>query len=381
MLVTDFILNGQGHGEFGSEFGELMTNMRFDPGLLRPYFDNDNKMRPTVNVLHGKERIPVLVSDLPKLGINSQAINLVTNATTLRKDEWILLDRSVINVARNRLKAWGDLDRASPYSVAGMSKTILEHEMMSDPGLAMVDMDGMTEGESDAPQWKLQGIPLPITHSSFHFSERKLAVSRSGGSPLDVTMPEASSRRVSEMVEDTLIGEATGTTYGLSTGYEETSQVYGYQNHPHVNTKTDMTAPTGSNGEDVLTDVLEAIEVLRGDNHYGPYIWYTSPDYDTYLDNLFSTTEASAGTLRNRIREIDEISDVRRLDRLSGTFTSILVEMGPETAQAVTGMPLTTIQWPSMGGLRQNFKVMTIMVPRIRVDYNDQSGICVCTTA
>lgn len=378
LMITDFILNGEGHGSMG----EYMARMRFDSGLMRPYFDS--KGRPTVNILYQGERQPIFVRDLPKMGINSPAINMVVNATTLRKDEWIKIDQQVMEVARQRLRAWSDLERAASLSVPGMSKTILEHEMMNDPGEAIVDMDGMSEGRGDAPQFKLQGIPLPITHSSFHFSERKLSVSRNGGTPLDTTMAAISARRVAESVEKTLIGVQTGMTYGASSGYDQTSQIYGYLTHPTRNTKTDLTTPTGSNGTAVLTDVLEMIEVAQGDNMYGPYMLYHSTDYSQYLDNLFSTTEPSAGTLRNRIREIDEITDVRRLDYLpaaSNPFTLILVQMTSDVAQAVVGMPLTTIQWPEMGGLRQNFKVMTIMVPRLRTDYNGQSGIVVGTTS
>jgi hypothetical protein len=96
---------------------------------------------------------------------------------------------------------------------------------------------------------------------------------------------------------------------------------------------------------------------------------YTSTDWDQHLDNLFSTTEPSAGTLRKRLMEIEDVQDIRRLDFLDGTtypFRTIWVQMRPETARAVNGMEITTVQWPSMGGMRLNFKVMCIQVPQIR---------------
>jgi len=110
-------------------------------------------------------------------------------------------------------------------------------------------------------------------------------------------------------------------------------------------------------------------EQLYTNKFYGPYIVYTSTDWDQYLDNLFSTTEPSAGTLRKRLMEIEDIQDIRRLDFLTSStypFTSIWVQMTPETARAVNGMEITTVQWPSMGGMRLNFKVMCIQVPQIR---------------
>ena len=92
-------------------------------------------------------------------------------------------------------------------------------------------------------------------------------------------------------------------------------------------------------------------------------------------------SDASAGlaapnvTLRTRLKQIDGIIDVRRLDVWTATTELLLVQMTPDVAQAVTGMPLTTVQWDSRGGLQKHFKVMTIMVPRIRSDFAGQCGI------
>ena len=60
----------------------------------------------------------------------------------------------------------------------------------SDPGEALVDMDGISEGRNDAPSFELNGMPLPITHSDFTISKRKLAASRNGNKPLDLNMAE-----------------------------------------------------------------------------------------------------------------------------------------------------------------------------------------------
>jgi len=38
-------------------------------------------------------------------------------------------------------------------------------------------------------------------------------------------------------------------------------------------------------------------------------------------------------------------------------------------------MDMTTVQWDTQGGLQQNFKVMSIMVPQTRADQNGNTGI------
>lgn len=382
MFMNDYILDGKGHGEVG----EGLANVKFDKGLLRPFFATNKlgKTKAVVEVTNGrnpdgtpkKELIPV--SELGDIGVDVP----VNNATSLRKDEWLMFDKAVIKVARQRLRAWGDLDAASPFGgFDGMSKSVLESETMSDPGEALVDMDGLSEGTNDEPKFQLEGLPLPITHSDFNIGARKLAMSRNGGMPLDVSMAEAAGRRVAEKVEQTVIGSITGLTYGTTADYGRAPTAYGYTNFPARNTDTTGTNPTGANGPTVLGDWLGYRDALYDDNFYGPFMVYTSSSWDQYLDNLFSTAEPSAGTLRNRLLEIDGIQGIKRLDYLTTGFQAIFVQMTSDVAQAVTGMPLTTVQWDSKGGLRKNFKVMTIMVPRLKADFEGKCGILHATSS
>ena len=156
----------------------------------------------------------------------------VANATTLRKEEWINMDRRVVMSTRQRLRAWTDLSSAAGVGgFNGMSKMTHEYEAMSDPGEAVKDMDAVVDARNDAPLFKLRSVPLPITHSDFFFTARRIAVSRNTGTPIDTTMAEAAGRRVAEMVEKTLIGTETGVTFGTQTAgpgtHDGTSTEYG----------------------------------------------------------------------------------------------------------------------------------------------------------
>lgn len=390
-MYVDYIMNGQGHGVVA----EQLAGCRFDPGLLRPYLDEQGRKCVTINTGQRKynkttnhyEAIQEkrLVSDM----INNGVPIPVANATSLRKDEWLQLDSVVIKAARQRLRAWSDLAGSNTFGgFNAMSKLVLEHETMSDPGEAMVDMDGLSEGRTDAPKFQLEGLPLPITHSDFWFSSRRLAVSRNTGTPLDTTMGEAAGRRVAEMVEKTLIGTVTGTIYGDATagvygttnagGATTAPMVHGYLNHPSRNTKTDLTAPSGTNGTTVLTEWLVMRDLLYADNFYGPFMVYVDSNYDRYLDDEFKTN--SDKSLRTRLKEVDGITDIRRLDYMTPTATGktstvLWVQMTGDVARAVNGMDITTVQWESVGGMQLNFKVMAILVPQLRADYNGNMGI------
>ena len=386
-MFTDYVLNGQGNGEVGA----AVANMRFDPGLMRPFIDRKGHSCVTVNTgrLEFNEKLGRLVPVHQKMTVREavdRGIMPVQNAQTLiRKDEWLAMDRIVLDAARQRLRAWADVASRNTFGVPGMTKTVLEHERMTDAGEAWVDMDGLTEGNSDQAKFQLEGLPLPMTHSGFHFSKRELAVSRQSGTPMDSTQAEMAGRRVAEEIEKTLIGTATGMTYGdkAGRGYDNTPTVYGYTNHPDRITYANVTTPTGvATADDTVNDVLAMRQAAYDQNFYGPFMLYHSSDWDLYLDNDYGvgTPGATAAfapnqTLRSRLRQIEGVQDVRRLDFFTGTKELLLVQMTSDVVRAVNGMDLTTVQWEEKGGLLVNFKVMAIQVPQIRSQYIGQSQV------
>ena len=79
-------------------------------------------------------------------------------------------------------------------------------------------------------------------------------------------------------------------------------------------------------------------------------------------------------TLRDRIGAIEGVDRPQTLDFLP-TKTLLLVQKTPDVARMVVGMDVTTVQWESKGGMELNFKVMAIMVPQLRADFNSNTGI------
>jgi len=370
-VSTDVIANGNC---FGGVAERLMAH-NMDVGLLRPYVETEGRNRGRSFVTNAGGQV------------------MSVNAATLRKDEWATFDTTVIKAARERLNAWTDLGNLSGTygGFNGMASMVLEHESMSDPGEAMVSFDGLVQGRNDAPVFQLEGLPLPITHVDFFFASRRLAISRKMGTPIDSSMAEAAGRRVAEMVEKTTIGSVTGPILDPKNAtdiYGRGPQVYGYKNFPDRLTKTDFTAPTavGWDPAATLDDMLDAIEALRENKFYGPFMVYHSPDWSRYLDADYYRLESSGAvaptkTLRNRLREIEDVRDVKRLDLLPNPFTFLLIQMTSDVARAVNGLNMTTVQWETQGGMRLNFKVMCIHVPQLRSDFYGNCGILQGTTS
>lgn len=297
----------------------------------------------------------------------------VTNAlATLRKEDWIQLDEAIIKAAQPRLRLVSDIRGAGlTYSLPnGLGTTVLQSEVMGDIGDATISMDGMREGANDRPEFNIVNLPLPIIHKDFSYSARQLATSRSGATPLDTTTAELAARKVAEEVEKLALGVASTYAFGGGT-------IYGLVNYPNTITTETVQDPTDSlwTPEVLVSDVLAMRQAANDKYFYGPYMLYMGSDWNQYLDEDYKAL--STLTLRQRLGQIDGISDVRTLDFLTGSYKNavLLVQMTPDVIRMVVGMELTTVQWESNGGMLQNFKVMCIMVPQLRADINSSTGI------
>lgn len=345
----DFILNGQAQGNVATT---LLSN-GFDVGALRPWVGQDGRHYIARNQ-GGK-----LVSMATPVG----------NAT-LRKDEWKLLDEAVIGASKERLRVVADLRGAGlTFNIPnGMGKTVLETETVSDITPATISMDPARDGENDRPEYDLTNLPLPVIHKDFFFSARQVATSRNMGASIDTTTAQLAARRVSEEAEKLVLGVGNNGQFSYGGG-----TIYGLTNFPSRITRT-ISAPTGSNQTTTVQQVLAMRQDSEDAMHYGPWVLYNSPAWDQYLDDDYSSSKGD-NTLRQRLQAINGVNDVRTADYLGSGFTLLLVQQTSDVIREVIGMDITTVQWETHGGMRLNFKVMAIMVPQLRADFNGNTGI------
>ena len=347
--MPDFIINGNAEGTFAQK---LLAN-GFDHRAFRPFIGDDG---------HG------YVSTT----LNGNLTKVPAKNALLRYDEWKAFDDAVLKVARQRLRLVADLRAAGlTYTIPnGMGKTVFVTEDMSDPGNVTIDMDGLARSANDRPKYGINNLPLPIIRSDFSISLRQLNASRNGNTPLDTTMVECQARRVAEEAERLALGTSTlwPSTAVYGGGY-----IYGLTTEPNVSTVS-LTAPTtsGWTGSDLLDDVLEMRQTAYDNNHFGPFALYFSPGWDRYLGADFKTN--SDKSVIARLKEIDGLSTIRTLDYLTN-YKALLVEMNSDVVREVIGLDFTTVQWEEQGGMLLNFAVMAIMVPQVRSDQSDQSGI------
>jgi len=346
-------------GQFSNQaIGQGFGGTGFNINNKRPYW---HKGKVYVNQVTGFD--PATKTPIMK------AQQVTANATLMR-DEWIEIDTIVQKIARERLVGIADLrSRGLTYNLTNaMGKTVLEYQDMNDPGEASMDMDAANTGRNDRPDFLTKYLPIPIIYANFSISDRSLQASRNSGDPLDTIMVEAATRRVVEKSEDLLFTD-TSFTYGGGTIYSYVSATN--KNTVSLATNWDASAKTGAGIKDDVQSMISASITAK---HFGPWVMYIPTAYQIVMGDDYTTGYPK--TIKQRLMEIDGISDIKVADRLPAN-TVVMVEMTTGTIRLINGFEPTVIQWEGNGGLTHHFKVMTIQVPQIRADQDGNSGLTV----
>jgi len=358
----DFIANEQAYGDIALY---LATSGKLDPQVKRPFIDS--KGRYCISILKkGAD---------PTKSASYETIPLTNGTATLRRDEWKQLDDAIMMVARQRLGGAQDLiDKGLTYNLGNaMGTTVLEWHDVSDSMNAELTMDGISRSKGDRPVFQYNYLPIPIIHVDYEINARVLEASRKLGNPLDTTGAEAATRRVLEKLEDMFF---TDTSYQFGeTDSRSRNTIYSYINHPDRNTGSlgaawDSSSTTGAN---IINDVKNMKQASIDDRHYGPWMLYIPTEYETKLDEDYSSAKGS-NTIRERILQIAGISGIKIVDRFTAGNV-LLVQMTSDVVRLVRGMGLTNVQWSEEGNMVNKYKVMTIQVPQIRSDQNSRTGI------
>ena len=304
------------------------------------------------------------------LANNMDPESLRTN-TTLRAREWKAVDEAALDVARTRLVGVNRLiARGLTFPLANpLGSTVLEYDDNSDMNDGELTMDGVSRGPDDRVDYSVQSLPLPIAHKSFHVNVRALNASRTRGESLDATQSRIATRKVADVTEDLLYTGGSNLAFGGGT-------IYGYMDHPDRNTVTlgtnwDASAATASGIKD---QVIEMKAASQADKHYGPWDLHVPAAYEAVLDGDYSTSTNTITTIRERIMQIAGIESIIVADALTANNV-VLVELSQETQRVVVGMMPTPVEWETEGGLVMHFKIMAILVPQLRADFNGNMGL------
>jgi hypothetical protein len=299
----------------------------------------------------------------------------------------VVLDTAVVEVGLERLTFAADVMAAGlTYTLTDpLSVTQLEWNATNKTGNAQRTMSPAARGENQMPAILPFRLPIYLTTDDFHLDIRTLKMSQRVGMPLDTTLIKQCTRSVNEAIEDAAINGAT-TIDG------QELKVAGY-NAPGLlnapNAETQVLTATAWDSTPVAATILSEVQLmlakLRANKKYGPYRMYTNTEVGAVLDNDY-VTASPQNTIRERLLKLEGLQAIRTADMIPGGAVTTLigakvaiVQMTSDVIDMVVGQKPTVIPWTSPDGFTFHNLVMAIMIPRVRSDYNGDSGVVIGT--
>lgn len=303
----------------------------------------------------------------------------------------VLIDKAVVNVGLQRLTFVADIIASGlVYNLSDpLSVTQLEWNSVNKIGAAQRTMSPAARGENKMPITLPNRLPVYLTTDQFEIDIRTLKMSQRVGTPLDVSIVEQCTRAVNEAIEDAALNGAT-TLDGQDlkvAGYTAP----GLLNAPNANTQT-LTAAAWTTtpvGATVFNEVMSMINKAQADKKFGPYNLYVGTQIGNALDSDYNAGTSNPISIRNRLLQIPMLQKISVADLMSGGNgatpsignKAVLVQMTSDVIDMVVGQYPTVIPWTSLDGFMIHNLVMAIMIPRVRSDYDGNSGIVIGTTA
>lgn len=344
--------------------GYLQDGQLLDPLSMRPYLN--------------KQGVPV-VAEIAGMKLNAEGKQVpqyrerrVFTQALLRKYEWEMIDAEVLDVMRQPLVGVSDLLSAGlTHNVGDIGVSISTYEQLSDMSDADVSMSVTPKkGEGDRVEFTPVSIPIPIISKPFTLDLRTLAASRRGaGEAVDVTQARTATRKVREQLEEMLFN---GSTLSV-----QTFSIYGYTTHPRRATGAAAAfggadwGTTQGNAHKTIVGMMKALVNLGAVGPFGLYVNNTQYSEILQLNGDGNTAESQLTTI---LRTVPDLKFVRRAPRLDAG-EAVLVQMTKETIDLAIGMDITPVSWQEYGGMVNEFRVMTAVVPRVKYDANNSCAV------
>lgn len=309
---------------------------------------------------------------------------------TMNKEAWLRFDHVVQTEALRRLTVVEDMiANGMTYDLrsVGMGKTVLQWSTTSEMTEAEITMDGIKRASSDQLIVNFANmLPLYIIHKDINFSMREMEEAANSDIPLDTTNLAAAAEKISETIEDVTVNGPTvveGGVMRLPTAWGNAS-AFGFLTAPNRGTGSlgGQWSDTSYSPQSIKNDVMAMMAAQVVQRQYGPYMLYVPIGYEQRLNDDYTysgqTAVSATITVKDRLKKFDKIIDVKVADFLPAD-TVLCVQWTPRTADLVICVDPMVIPWQEHGGMQQNFKLLTIMVPRFKYTQALRSGIQVYT--
>jgi uncharacterized linocin/CFP29 family protein len=288
---------------------------------------------------------------------------LYTNATLLR-EQWLEIDNLWLRVADQYMGAVLDLtSRGLTQTIPSLGIAASQYGAIGRMDPATTDMRASAAGNNQRLRVTPHLVPLPFAFEDYEFDITELeAVQRLGGT-LDTAYTEEAQRSVAETFERWLISGAPEFSVDGNT-------VYGYRTAPGrvIGTGTSWATP-----DNVYATIQKMIVDMLAINRVGPFALYMNV---AQLGQMYA--QEGVDRAWNVYRRITE--SFPQIVSIKPSFAMpvgelVLVELQRRTVDLAIKMDPANVPWEIMGGLAQHVRVIGSIVPRIKVDGANQTGI------
>jgi uncharacterized linocin/CFP29 family protein len=294
-------------------------------------------------------------------------VNALRTNGVLMRDEWKHFDNRVVQITRERLVGVAELIRRGlvynlPNALGVM--TLEWERAIDDLVAAEVTMSGLNEATKDRLAYDTAAMPIPIIHKEFSYNLRHVEAARRNGRNIESTHAEVATRKVAEKIEDILFnGLVISSTVG---------PIYGLLTHPQRNTGAVTATWVTATGEQMVTDIIRMMDVASTKNMNGPFVLFVPLSVANRFGNDYKAN--SDKTILQRMMELPNLDAIVASTKLTGT-NILLVQMTSDVVEMIDGIQPTMVEWDSRGGFEHNFKIIAIMLPRIRSAGDGNNGI------
>lgn len=292
----------------------------------------------------------------------------------LPQDAWKQIDGAVIepfkapNIILNDLESRG-LTQNIPFHV-----TLSEFQKRTGRKKANVTLSGRANIKETTTNYDKDAVPVPVIHEDYSLDRRRLEASQASNvESLDVTEPNDAGEVVRDTIDDIIFNG-----YG-KIKVNNNATIYGLTTHPHRNTITIANAwDTSTPGAPYcINDTASMLQAAYNDNKYGPFGLYLPKNYWGPLQLDYAPE--SGVTWIDRILRFTDIEYVH-LGKSLDDNNVVLLDLSLSTIDMAISRSPATITWESGDGWEYFFKTFAVMVPRIKTDTNNQSGVVHAST-
>jgi len=328
-------------------------------------------MHETVFAENGLDKYVLVNAENKIVARNSKAVELVKNtlytnaATTLRHEDFLVIQEMITEVRRRKLNGITDLKEAGLSFPVALSDQIVGVENVNGFGAAEQEMNPTGYQNNDTVFAEVF-TPNPITHQSFSVPWRQQGFNYKSSAGLKETM-----RQVAERLEETLFN-GNKVSFGGAL-----QSIFGYTTHPDRGTITISQWDLVANNDKIVDEVIASIGSMfanQGGVEMDSVILYFPKNFKGAMDRDYVSGFPSK-TVAERIKDIPEIKDVKFAEKLADDNV-VFVEMSDRTIQLAIATDMVSV--PHVKTNPMAAQVMTTyaaMVQIIKSDDNSNTGI------